>query len=189
MNAARMKDTLEELWREVAPVRPHTRSTSDSLPSTLYSNPANWRRTRGIALIHQESQSVLGHFSEYVHLTVAGCRKLVRENAAASVSAAEYVSGDWWLGQSMRPARPDSWHEQRPAILGIQLPLMQLHAPAVSVVVCLSFGSIARVELAGDTTFSAAEGPETLLMLPKGTDVLQVMALENKITLRKALGL
>ena len=36
----------------------------------LYLDPKNWTRTRGIALMHAETQTLLGNFSEYIHMII-----------------------------------------------------------------------------------------------------------------------
>lgn len=174
--------------RAVAP-----RSKAPRLPEdlgagrTLFADPENWERRRGVALVHEESGTVLGCFSEYVHRTVAGARKLVREASPISVSATERVSGSWWLGEGRTVEERRPWHEQRSVVLHLHLSELRVHAPATELVVHLSYGSIARVELAVDTMLRAEEG-EGLLFLPAETNVLDVMGVDAKILLRKEVG-
>ena len=156
----------------------------------LFLDPKNWARTRGVALIHEETETLLGNFSEYVHVSVANCRKLVREETPIAVSATERVAGSWWLGEKRRPEPKQLWHEQRPCIVHLHLDKLFVHSPICELVVHLSYGSIARVELALDTQFAAEAGHgEQLLMLPAGTNVLEVMALDSKLAVRKELGI
>lgn len=152
-----------------------------------YLNPDNWTRTKGVALIHAETQSLLGNFSEYLHKD--GTRKLLREELPISVSETEVVEGSWWLGEGRKPEPVQSWHEQRMAVLHLHLGELGLHSPAVEVTVHLSYGSIARCELAVETTFAQTEGGEQLVTFAAGTDVLQCMSRDCRIKLRMEAGL
>lgn len=150
----------------------------------LFSDMENYTHTRGVALIHKETQTLLGNFSEYVHKTVAGCRKLVREEVPIAVSASEEVEGSWWLGAERKVEKRSEWHEKRPAIIHLHLDKLQVHSPAVEVVVHLSYGGIARVELAVETQFAhEVESDPTMLWLPSGCNVLEVMSRDCKMAL------
>lgn len=154
----------------------------------LYLDPANWERKRGIALIHEETETVLGNFSEYVHRSVPGCRKLVREESPIAVSARELVSGSWWL-EDIKPEPRQVWHEQRTAFVHLFLDKLRVHSPACEVVVHLSYGSLARVELALETQFAQQAGDAAqLLTLPAGANVLEVMSSDCKVGLLQDLG-
>lgn len=170
---------------EAAARLPRRIKAADSAPEPDQSfiDPANWKRTRGIALIHEETQTLLGNFTEYLHPT--GARRLLREDAPMLVSGTEVVSGDWWI--SRPPAVPQEeteWYTKRMAIVPIHLPKLGVHSPAVEVLVHLSFGGIARVELAMDEMFAQASGQDQLLFLPKHTNILQEMSQDCKINLR-----
>jgi len=155
----------------------------------LFLDPENWERKRGIALIHRDTDTLLGNFSEYVHKSVAACRKLVREETPISVEATEYVEGMWWLGEDRRPEPKQVWHEQRTAFLHVYLDKLRVHSPACEVVARLSYGSLARVELAIDTQFAQVDGTsEQLLFLPQGTNVIEVMSRDCKVALMQELG-
>ncbi len=190
-------DILDSLWRsQRAAAFVEKRSAAaraikatakpDALDTQLlFRNPENWERTRGVALIHAETQTLLGNFSEYIHKTVPNCRKLLREDAPISVSATEQVSGSWWLGAERRSEPKQVWHERREAIVHMHLDKLKLHSPGCAVVACLSYGGLARVELAADTTFAQEDGKqEQLLFFPQGTNVLPEMSLDSKISLR-----
>ncbi len=199
-----MSDLLEldDIWREArahiqverkakaAAVLRKTAEPEKASTQALFADPKNWTRKGGVALIHEETETLLGNFSEYVHNSVTGCRKLVREESLLSVSSTERVSGSWWLARERRPEPRQEWHEQRPAIIHLHLDKLHVHSPICELVVHLSYGSIARVELALDTTFAAEDGHgEQLLYLPQGTNVLEVMALDSKLAVRKELGI
>lgn len=156
----------------------------------LFQNADNWTRTRGIALIHEETETLLGNFSEYIHRSVPGCRKLLREELPISVEATERVSGSWWLGAERKIEPKQSWHKQRPAILHLHLDKLRVHSPATEVMVHLSYDSIARCELVADTQFAQEDGQqEQLLWIPAGTNLLEVMSRDCKINLRTELGI
>lgn len=152
-----------------------------------YLNPDNWTRTRGIALIHGETQTLLGNFSEYIHKDKT--RKLLREEAPISVSATEIVEGSWWLGEGRKPEPVQEWHTTKTCILHLHLGELGLHSPAVEVIVHLSYGSIARCELAVETTFAQTEGVEMLVTFAAGTNVLDCMTRDCKVKLRMETGI
>lgn len=155
--------------------------------STLFTSESNWLRGKTIALIHDESDTLLGCFVEFTHRSVKGARKLIREDTLSICSSAERVEGSWWLGDGRRPEPRQEWHTQRPAIVHLHLDKLGVHSPAVEVLVHLSYNGIARCELGLDTQFAGED--ENMLFLPKGTNVLEVCSLDTKISLRKACGL
>jgi len=185
--------SLEDLFTEVRrnlPIKTKGEKPKEERnTSAMFLDPTKWTRVRGVALIHRDTETLLGNFSEYTHLTIPGCRKLVREESPISVSHTEYVEGSWWLGQDRKPEPKQAWHEMREAILHIHLEELKVHAPICEVIAHLSYGSIARVELALDTRFAQTEGREQFLDLPSGTNILDCMSLDCKINLRKEIGL
>lgn len=152
-------------------------------PRESYENPASWRQGRIIALIHADTETVLGTFQESFHST--GARRLSRIEGPCAISASERVEGSWWLGAERRPEPRRDWHEQRRCHVHLHLDILGLRSPAVEVVVHLAYGGIERVELAEETQF-AAEG--TLVWLPAGTNVLPVMSLDSKVATRIEMG-
>lgn len=195
-------DPLEDLFTDAMlhrakkakrPADPSLRNALDATAKRMkevFSLPENWERTRGVALIHRESGTLLGNFSEYLHRTVKGSRRLVREALPIAIAANEYVSGLWWLGAHVRDrvAAADKWTTQRQAVIDVVLPELGVAHPVTEVIVGLYLGAITRVELAADTCFSDMQGT-TLLFLPARTNVLECLSLECKIALRKTLGL
>jgi len=197
-------DPLEDLYTEVqlaAQARKARRLADPSARSSLdhsakrmrevFTLPENWERTRGIALVHQETQTLLGNFSEYVHRSVKNCRRLVREHNPIAVAAVETVSGFWWLGEQrpyIEASRPTEWTVTRQALIDVQLPELGVGHPVTDVTVSLYLGGIMRVELAEDTQFVSPKG-EIFLTLPKGTNLLECMSTDCKVALRKELGL
>ena len=187
---ARAAARVQKVAKEAAALKKQSEKPDAQETQALFANPDNWQRTRGIALIHAETETLLGQFSEYTHKSVPNCRKLLRESAPISVEAAERVSGNWWLGSNERVVEPrQEWHTKRPAIIHLHLDTLRVHSPACEVIACLSYGGLARVELALDTMFAQEEGKqEQLLHLPAGTNVLPMMSLDSKIALRIELG-
>ena len=153
-------------------------------PSSVFTNPDNWVRTRGVALIHEETSTLLGNFSEYVHKTEVGCRRLMREDSPIAVAATEYT--DWLptkVAEEIEP--PQAWFTKQTVFLPLHLDKLGVQSAAAEVIVHLAYGNVARVELACDTQFLAADGqPEQLLWLSRGVNILLVMSLDSKINLR-----
>lgn len=195
-----MTQNIEDLWALAARAMnkeakaPRTRRQKDDEPApqstlALYANPENWLRGKAVALVHQESATVLGNFIEFLHKSVPGCSKLVRTEELVVVSEVRYESGSWWLGESRHPEPTQVWHEDRPCILHVHLDKLGLHAPATELIVSLSYGSIARATLAFKTMFAQADSEERLVTFPAGTNLLEVMSRDCKIKLREELGL
>lgn len=175
--------------RTDAALRHALNSTAKRMQET-YLLEENWERVRGVALVHRESGTLIGNYSEFRHRWVAGCRRLRREHSPILLACTEYVTGDCWLEEHFREhlQAAQTWTAKREACLDLLLPEFGLGAPAVLVTAFLSFGGIVRVELAAHTTFASAGG-ETFLTLPANTNVLEVMGLDSKLALRAELAL
>lgn len=156
--------------------------------SALYSNPENWTKTRGVALIHGDTQTLLGNFTEYKHKKIPGARKLIREESPIVITGTEIVEGSWWLGEGRKPEPKQDWHQMRSCILHVHLGELQLHAPAVELNVHLHWGGIARAELAIETVFAQTDASEMLVTMPAGTDILSCMTRDCRVKLRMEVG-
>lgn len=151
---------------EVAPAPP---------PLTIYADPENWVRARGLALIDQATQRLLGNFWEWTHVSVISARRLVRATEPIPVDGVE--EGDFsLLPVAQLPSAPRV-ETRRELVADIILDAPKVRAAHVAVCVWLWDGWTARVTLTHARTF--AEGDE-LLLLPAGVDVLQVMSRESK---------
>jgi len=158
-------------------------------PQALFTNPENWQRGQSIALIHEDTETLLGHFTEYLHKSVAGARRLVRDEASGIPPArVERVSGSWWLGTTRQPEPRQEWHTQRTVIIHAQLDRLRLHSPACELVAHLAYGGIERVELAVDTLF-AGENADDLLTLAAGTNILGELSHACKVNIKTELAL
>lgn len=156
-----------------------------------FTNPENWHMTRHVTLIHKESQTLLGNFTEYRHNQQKDCRKLLRCEQPAVVDAIEEVEGDNWHNLPMIGGTDSGTlvAEDREIIIDIHLPEMDhVFAPAVLVTVRLEQGGIRRVELMDETRFFD-KAKRVQLILPAGIDVLEGMSFDCRVELRKALGL
>lgn len=188
---SRRAQHAEREAKAAASTLPIRQPQAQPAPQELYANPDNWQRTRGIALIHEETQSLLGNFTEYVHRSVAGARRLVLELTPMSISATESVSGDWWITKVALLQKRVESSRRAMSVLDIELDRLGVHAPSVGVEIhSTAFHGIARVELLAPTSFAAlAEGVTQVLKLPAGVNILPSMSRESKLVLRKAVEL
>lgn len=203
MNPAPSDDlvSIDELWSQArakistdrAAIKARIiRRTADPAPQgtlALFADPKNWTRSKGVALVHADSETLLGNFSEYLHNSVPGCSKLIREEGPISVSEVRRVEGSWWLEEKQRPEERKEWHTKRPAIIHLHLSKLGVYSPATEVIVHESYGAIARVELAVETIFAAeSRDGAAMLTLAAGTNVLEVMSQDSKMALRMEMG-
>ncbi len=149
-------------------------------PLGLFANPDNWVRTHGIALVHRESQLLLGNFWEWRHKSVADARRLVRSEEPIAVKGVEEV--DFGLSALAPPAiRSGRVETQRIVTHDVMLEAPKVSAPAVLLCVHYYDGWTARAVLVEPVSF--AEGGE-ILQLPAGVDVFSAMTRECKAGLR-----
>lgn len=154
--------------------------------------PENWERVRTVALVHEESQTLLGNFAEYKHKLSSGCRKLIRVSEPAKVDEMEMVAGSHWLNpEPLQASKPEgaAAEEVREAIVDLHMPEMDnVFSPSVMVSVVLHWGSVARVELTDETRFFSKD-KRVQLILPEGLDVREGLSLETKLRIKEFLGL
>lgn len=186
-----VEDSLDDLFDEVkvhirkAP-EPKPVTASESFLST-YSNPANWREGRAIALIHQPSATLIGNFREMFHLRVDNVRRLVRIESPTLVSGTEEVTEDWWIkGRTFTEKSGVDATIRNCVIETLILSELRASAPEVNLRVILSWGAISRIELISAVTFETEAGA---LLLPAGLDVLKGLSFEAKVEIKKAIGL
>lgn len=154
----------------------------------LYTLPEFWEPTRCVALIYQPTQTLVGHYQEYFHKSVPGCRKLVRSADPLPVQGVEYVQDSWYLGEHAEAIQnAERWDFEKEVILAdLDLPSLGVRAPAATVLVRLYFGGIMSVRLREHIRFASQDGT-LLLTLPLDTNILEVMSHDSKIALRKEL--
>lgn len=149
----------------------------------LYNDPANWTRKRGLALIDQESKTLIGNFSEYIHNTVPNTRRLVREHQPIGIDGTELING--YLGAEMEETvRKQSFDKQFDVVADLLLDELQVDAHTVPVRIFTRFGGTVRVELLEYTQFASASG-NLILQFPAGTNVFPACSVDTKISLRK----
>lgn len=194
-------DPLEDLYREAVverKLRKPQRKTDPSLREALdaaakkmreyYSDPGNWTRVRGVLLIDRKTQTILGNFSEYVHIhpQASGSRprKWIREHSPIEVTAREEIEG--FLGvEKDREINGVSWDAEKLVTTHVLLDEVQCEAPHLILKVCLLLSTVVRVELTGPVQFANASG-NLLLALPEGTDIWPACGVDTKAAIRKA---
>lgn len=159
--------SLDDLFREAkAAMR---KETLPDDPLAVWRNPGNWIKVRGIALLHAETLTLLGNFTEYRHRIHQDARKLVRETPELPVEATEFVNGDWWMAEEEAPKPKRMWKESKL----LTLPLVNLfrlgvHARGVCVYAVFGEGVLDRLDLATETIFG---GGGSLVTLPASVDI------------------
>lgn len=150
----------------------------------LYTLPENWEARRGIALIDKSSMTLIGNFREYVHRSLSGTRKLLREHAPIPIDATELCEG--YIGIELEQRiRGRSWTEQHSVTLDIWFDEMMIGAPGVKLTVYLHLGVMQKVVLEADTQLASVAGA-TMMVLPIGTDILWHLSFDTKAAVRKA---
>lgn len=150
----------------------------------LYTLPENWERRRGLALIDKSSQTLIGNFSEYVHRTIHGCRRLVREHQPIPIDGTEVMEG--YLGEELeRRIRGQSWEAVHACTADLWMDELMVGAPGVELNVKTRLGAIVRVELVYATQFASPNGGQ-LLIIPAGTNVQEQLSTDSKSAVRKA---
>ena len=150
----------------------------------MYTLPENWERSAGIALIDKGTNTLVGNFSEYRHKTFAGTRKLLREHAPISIDRTEYVDG--YLGERLeQKLRGMGWEQEHAAVVHVLLDELMVEAPLVKVNIRTRLGALVRADLLEDTQFASVSG-EKILSLPVGTNILEVVGVDTKAAMRRA---
>lgn len=162
----------------------HALAASAKTMHELFASAENWERTRGVAVIDRQSNTLLGNYSEYIHKSVKNCRRLVRETTPISVSDTEYVSG--YLGDQIQMIRAAEPWEQSKIVRADVILTTGVACPSVVLEVRLRFGGILKAELCNDTQFSSDDGG-LVLTIPASTNVLECMTLDSKLAMRAEL--
>lgn len=189
-----LKDAVaQQARRKANAVTTKSKPTPDKIPfNTTFTNPENWTRSRGLALIHKSDtglMTLLGNFGEYVHNRVRGVRKLLREDGPISVDGQEIVTGAWWLTKEVaHRLSPSEEVEDVELSLDVILPGMGVHCQEAKLAVRLLHNAFFRVELAEQTRFIDPEN-NTFLFFPAGLDILDGLSYTTKLELRKKLDL
>ena len=163
-----METSLDDLFSEaIAALRA-------AAPAKAAPAPSTWYRSRGIALIHADTQALLGNFTEYLHHAQPGSRRLVREDPPMPVEATETLSGSWWAELDAIPTPKRAWQESHLTTLPVSLRSLRVASPSVAVYAVFGEGCLDRVDLAADTLFARPGSSLTeLVLLPAGTNILR----------------
>lgn len=152
-----------------------------------YQDPANWGRTRGVAIVDKGTGTLLGNFSEYVHLKPGPAErpalKYLREHSPIEVAGV--IEMDGFLGAAIEAEiRGQSWEQEQEVIATVQLDELMVEAPAVLLKVRTRFKGIIQARLVQATQFACPSG-NILLQLPAGVDIWRAMSTDSKIAVRK----
>ena len=115
--------------------------------------------------------------------TEADVRRLVRAYGELVVAGTEYVTGDHWLPRAVTPR--SELHRHADVTLPLMLLLGNYQMPNVQLRCHLAYGSLARVELAADSTLSSLEG--SLLLLRAGTNLIEVLSAATRAAILERL--
>jgi len=191
-------DPLEDLYSEALqgrqlrkPQRRMDPSLRDALDATakrlkeFYSNPDNWKRTRGLMIIDHATHSVIGNYSEYIHRQQPTTRKLIREHQPIAIDGQEEVDG--FLGSELeRKVRGIEWDSEKEIQMAVLLDEIFAEAPEVKMKVCMQVATVVRAELLNDTQFATPSG-NLLLKLPAGTNIWPAVSTDTKNAVRKVI--
>ena len=182
--------SLDELFKEaraamrrqkaVDAAKPRAvKSTEPTLEVNLHSN---WVAQRSLALVHQETSTLLGTFVEYTNKHFPGARRLVREFTELPVLSSEYVTGVWGgpiAPEAQAPKRP--WNCARTVVVDLVLKGLHVSAAKVRVTAYYGEGTLDAVELAEAATFASPPNtvPFSLFNLPAGTNVLAELSIHS----------
>jgi len=160
-------------------------------PATVknLNDPEFWLHSRNVAVLHSETETLIGNFSEQLHTSLPGVKRFLRLDAPASISGTEYVSGNWWLEGTLITKRKSDFVPQN-LILDLHLDALGLVSPQARIVAYISpDGGISRVDLSAETQFTPEHDGAAFTFLPANTNILPVLSHPCKLALRKELSL
>ena len=179
-------DAIFEAAMKKIPKKQKALNKAIAHPKEKYSNPSHWIPGRNIAIIHQDSGTLIGNFIEYTHQSETHCRKLVR--ADGEPSAFEYVQGSWWLGENIKAPRPLPSTTHYHIRIKLLLDELNLFTPSAALDIEVEHKGVRRAVLTEDTLF-ASETTDTLLTLPAGTNIYPLLGFTNKVYIKEELNL
>jgi hypothetical protein len=155
-----------------------------AVPAASLFDDSHWRPARVVALVHNETATLLGAFEEFKHSTLVDCRKLTRLAAPRPIDATEYVSGDQWIRRPSHRIKLEIRFTQADCIL----PSLGLRALNVDLECSLASDGLHRARLVYTTSFVDA-GLDKALFLPERMDILDCLSRDCKLALRASVGL
>ena len=186
MNQVKHEDPLEDLLSSALIEHSNTTRGKKAIGSkkdfdlnyrASFTRPENWLMRSQVRLIHADGsvKTLIGLFDELVHISVPGCRRLVAASAVneALPQANEEVTGEHWLPSSTFTFKRQPSERLLSICSDLVLDMGQhLNAAAVVCTASLVGGGLQKLILAEDTVFEGST-PRTILLLPKGLDVLE----------------
>ena len=177
------KEAVKEMRKAaVAATKPARKAEATPPANRRYDWPENYNRGQNIGLLHKETGTLLGVFSEWIHKTEPDVRKLVREESELPLHAVEEVSGDWGKHTPSRvPYTPSASLVYHHAELTVSLAQDSLTAHVQLEVSCQGI-AILEARLQSPCTFG---GPDSILCLPPGTNIFPALSRESKLAIRE----
>lgn len=173
--------------RRATPAKQAKPSATAPETSDKYSNPANWVAGHAITLLHADTDSLLGVFVEWLHVSDKSARRLLPPAGPVSPSRTERISSGWLpsavpAGELARRA-PE--HQRITVISPVALEGLGVHSPLCELAIVLQDSYLLRVETLYPEEFGQLPGrPDQLLHLPARVNILPLLSLESKIALR-----
>jgi hypothetical protein len=150
-------------------------------PRRIWTDEANWKAGRVLAVVHADTQTLIGNFQELLHLKVTDARRLVRRSGPTHVDAVETVTGVHWVQAEYAPAAVTSAVEPLRLIVDIFLAEPAVGAMQAELSIFMDNAGIRRVELTEPTTF---HGDDWYLELPANVNLMPVMTYETKLVVK-----
>ena len=182
--------SLDELFKEARAAMRQQKAADAAKPKAVKSTEptlevnlhSNWVAQRSLALVHQETSTLLGTFVEYTNKHFPGARRLVREFTELPVLSSEYVTGVWGgpiAPEVQAPKRP--WNCARTVVVDLVLKDLHVSAAKARVTAYYGEGTLDAVELAEATTFASPPStvPFSLFNLPAQTNVLAELSIHS----------
>lgn len=192
-----LDDLLVEAVREQKQRRSHsiTREESRKLTaviaeaSTLYSNPENWNPAGSVALLHEESQDLLGFFDSFLHKKIPATRKLVRipdTDDLPRTYRKEWVSGPEWVTAPRALPTPVSAIELVEILCPLEMEAIHASCHEAGLEIKLVYGGIVTARLTGPAVFrSAGDHPPSFFEFPANLNIYEYLSRETKVLIKK----
>lgn len=195
---AKFQNPLEEcLAHALAHATPkkHRHSSLDPKFSDLrvreeFAFPSDrWVRVRVFALMHQETNSLIGSYAEYRHVRFPDAKTWIHEEGIALVEGTVWVSGPQWVDWRDTPyeALQRALIEQE-AILDLHLPEMGVSALSARVIIMTNWGGLYRIELCEPTQFISPDHLRAIT-LPHRLNVMEALGVDSKLAAKAEVGL
>ena len=150
-------------------------------PRKLWTDEANWKAGRILAIVHADTQTLIGNFQELLHLKVLDARRLVRRSGPVVVEGVETVTGIHWIQESYPTAAVTVPVKPLRVVVDTFLNEPAVGAMQAELTIFMDNAGIRRVELSEPTTF---HGDDWYLELPANVNLMPVMTHETKLVVK-----